>query len=163
MLIQFSIPYPAQQQNFVTCKNWCFGEDMLSWEDLRCQGGGVVSLSDAFLVLTQIRPPSPEEPGSPRIRELPLSLADSSPDHCLLMSLARLPGSSVRLGLWHGLLWLAPALLSSCVFVEKLFLLSEPATALESAVPKCEELSYLSISGENVSAACPGKTHFSSC
>lgn len=43
------------------------------------------SLSDASLVLTQIRPHSLEETGSPRIRDLPLSITDSHADLCLGM------------------------------------------------------------------------------
>lgn len=91
--------HPTQQKQLGTCKHWVlWGHVQL--EVLVVSGWRTCSLSDAFLVLTRIRPHCLEETGSPRIRDLPVSIADLRADRCLVMLRARLLNSSVSLGFW---------------------------------------------------------------
>lgn len=73
-------------------------EDTFSWEYLWCQDGGVVPCQMLSWSWRRSGPHRLEETGSPRIRDLPLSIADLRTDRCLLMLRARLLNSTVSSG-----------------------------------------------------------------
>lgn len=135
-----------------TCKNTGLCEDTSPWKYLWCQGGGVVPCQILSWYWRRSGHTAQRKPVSPRIRDLPLSIAGSHADRCLGMFRAHLFNSSVSLGFWVTLcvLWLVHWLLYNRV------LISTPATSPELVVPKFKVASW-SISGEAYLPAWPGE------
>lgn len=164
----FPTIYSTQQKQFAICNHWgLWGHVPL--EVFVVSRWWSCSLSDAFPVLTQIRPHCLEETGSPRIRDLPLSIADLHADRCLGMLRAPLFNSSVSLGFWvtPGALWrdghIGFWFPDSAQFVSFRRNLCSFKYANHIVGVGCAKVvSYWSISGEIYLPTCPGKTHFSS-
>lgn len=135
-----------------TCINTRLCEDTFLWKYLWCQGGGVVPCQTLSWYWRRSGHTARRKLVSPRIRDLPLSIADSHADRCLGMFRAHLFNSSVSLGFWVTLcvLRLVHWLLYNCV------LISRPATSSEPVVPKFKVASW-SISGEVCLPAWPGE------
>lgn len=144
------IPHNKISLLLVKHGGWC---EHVLLEVFVMSGWWSCSLSDASLILTQIRPHCLEETVSPCIRDMPLSIADSHADRCSVILRAPLFNSSVIFGVW---VTLGPCdwcigFCQMCCFEEK----AGPATLSAWVVPKFEVVRW-SVSGEVRLPSCPG-------